>query len=328
MVYIVVLNYKNWKDTIECLESLFKLEKEKFKIIVCDNNSLDGSLEYIEEWAKGDLIIDFNEMDSLKSIVYPFIKKPISYKKIDKYDINNNFDFIKENLILIQNDENKGYSAGNNIGIKYALNQEDCEYIWVLNNDTIVDRLSLYYLVDFMKKNLSVGICGAKTYFYYEPYKIQCEGGFYYNKWLAYPFKRKYSKKNLSYINGASMFVRKNFILDVGLLSEDYFLYYEEIDWITRAKKIYKIGYSEKSIIYHKEGASINKNKIRTWLSDFYSIRNRIIFTKKYFKYCLPTVYLGIIISIFNRLRRKQFKRAYFLCIILLKCGKIEYEDL
>lgn len=326
MVYIVVLNYKNWKDTIECLESLFKLEKEKFKIIVCDNNSLDGSLEYIEEWAKGDLIIDFNEMDSLKSIVYPFIKKPISYKKIDKYDINNNFDLIKENLILIQNDENKGYSAGNNIGIKYALNQEDCEYIWVLNNDTIVDRLSLYYLVDFMKKNLSVGICGAKTYFYYEPYKIQCEGGFYYNKWLAYPFKRKYSKKNLSYINGASMFVRKNFILDVGLLSEDYFLYYEEIDWVLRGKNKYEIGYCSKSKIYHKEGGSINKNEKKSLLSDFYAIRNRIVVTRKFYKYCLPTVYIGILIAVINRIRRKQYKRAWMFLKIMLLFGNCKYK--
>lgn len=320
MNYIILLNYNNWEDTIECLESLLKLKNIDFKIIVCDNNSLDNSLEYIKLWADGILKVHCKTRNKdILNLIYPLEIKPIKYKIIKEKDI-----LIEKNdkkLILIQNENNNGYSAGNNIGIKYAMNQLDCEYIWILNNDTVVKPLSLKYLIDEMKKDPSIGICGSKTYYYYFPNRIQCEGGYFYNKWLGYGSKKK---NKLSYINGSSMLVKKDFIQDVGYLSEDYFLYYEEIDWALRGKYKYRLGYSSKSIIYHKEGGSISKEK--SLLSDFYSIRNRIIVTKKFYKYCLPTIYLGILIAIFNRLRRKQFKRIWVFIKIMCLLGNYDYK--
>lgn len=328
MIYIIVLNYNNWKDTIECLESLFKLKRISFKIIVCDNKSTNDSMENIKKWADGSLKIKFNITNPLfKDIIYPLEKKPLSYISLRKKDLFNNINIMDKKLILIENDENKGYSAGNNVGIQYALKQNDCKYVWILNNDTIVDNLSLFFLTQKMEKNPFIGICGTKTLFYYEPNKIQCEAGFYYNKWLAYPFKKKYTVYNLSYINGASMLVSKDFLNNIGLLCEDYFLYYEEIDWAIRAKQHYQLGYSPQSIIYHKEGGSINKDKKKSLLSDFYAIRNRILVTKKFYKYCLPTVYLGIGVAIINRIRRKQYKRAWMFIKILCLFGKCEYKD-
>lgn len=326
MNYIIILNYNNWEDTIECLESVFKLKDIKYKVIVCDNNSTDNSLSYIEEWALGTMKVNCKSQNKkINDLVHPFEKKPIPYLKLSRSKISNIGSAQTEQLILIQTEQNLGYSFGNNVGIKYAIEQEDCKYIWILNNDTVVEPLSLKYLVDTMNENPFIGICGVKTYFYYNPDKIQCKSGFYYNKWLAYPFEAK-NIDNVSYVNGASMLVKKEFIQDVGLLCEDYFLYYEEIDWVLRGKNKYQLGYSEKSIIYHKEGGSINKNEKKSLLSDFYAIRNRILITKKFYKYCLPTVYLGIVMAIINRLRRKQYTRAWIFIKIMFSFGNNKYK--
>lgn len=331
MIYIIILVYNNWKDTIECLESVFKLKGCNYRIVVVDNNSPNNALEYIKKWAEGKILLD-NKKIKFKQLVFPVEIKPIKYEFFTHNDIKDNklINVQKEKLVLIQTGENKGYSAGNNIGIKYALQDNDCKYVWILNNDVIVEPFALKNMVKMMEENFQIGICGSRTYSYYLPNILQCKGGFNYNKWLGcqYKIREPFNIKHLKYVNGSSMLVRKEFIEKIGFLNESYFLYYEEIDWAVRGKKYYKLGYCEDSIIYHKEGASINKgNQKRSLLSDFYSIRNRILITKRYYKYCLPTVYFGILVAIFNRIRRKEYKRAWIFLKIMFKVGKIKYVE-
>lgn len=325
MIYIIVLNYNNWEDTIECLESIYKIENPKYRVIVCDNNSTDNSLLYIKEWAEGKFHLTPKSNDfRIKKRLYPLKEKPIKYKFISRDD-----DYIgDESLILIDNKENRGYAAGNNIGIKYAMNHKDCQFLWILNNDTVVDNNALMALLLEMEKNKKIGICGSKTYYYYFPDKLQCKSGYGYNKWIACPYsiKEPFNIDKLAFVNGASMFVRRSFIENIGLMNEEYFLYFEELDWAIRGKDKYVLGYSKDSIIYHKEGATTNKGlKEKSLLSDFFGVRNRIIATKNFYKYCLPTVYLGIFIVIFNRIKRKQYKRIWIFIKLMLSFGKYKY---
>jgi GT2 family glycosyltransferase len=96
-------------------------------------------------------------------------------------------------------------------------------------------------------------------------------------------------------------------------MCEDYFLYFEEMDWAFRGKqKEWKLGYCWKSKVYHKEGGSIGSSSIgkrKSVLADFYGLKNKIIFTQRYFPYALPTVYLSFLAVAFNRIRRKQWNR-------------------
>lgn len=95
-----------------------------------------------------------------------------------------------------------------------------------------------------------------------------------------------------------------------------------------KREKLYKLGYFKNSIIYHKEGGTINKEckKEKSLLSDFYSVRNRILVTEKFYKYCLPTVYLGIIITMINRIKRKQYKRIYLFIKLMITFGNYKYK--
>jgi len=99
--------------------------------------------------------------------------------------------------------------------------------------------------------------------------------------------------------------VRRSFLEQVGLMNEEYFLYFEEIDWSTRAKGRYALAYSPSSIVYHKEGASIGsgqRRKDRSLVSERYAARNRIAFTKRYSPAVLPFVVSAVLLAAAQRM--------------------------
>lgn len=327
-VYIILLNYNDWSDTIMCLESIFRLDYSCYQVIVVDNGSVDRSMDKIIDWAEGKLEVDFNPDDPLKDLYYPSISKPIEYSFYERKDIED--EKIKEDnvpLILIQTGENLGYAGGNNVGIKYALLRDAFDYLWILNSDTLVGKDSLKSLVfqaeSYKKEKKKIGIIGSKLLYYHNPKVLQGIGG-EYNKIFGLSKhiggfeedKGQYDREDIKidYCIGASILVSKEFIEDVGLMDEAYFLYFEDLDWAERGKrKGYEAAYCWESKVYHKEGGSIgssSKGKEKSELADFYGLRNRILFTRKFYPQFLLTVYLGYVGVILNRIKRGQFNRV------------------
>ncbi|TAH27099.1 MAG: glycosyltransferase family 2 protein [Cytophagales bacterium] len=323
-VYIVILNFNGWRHTIECLESVFKLKYSNFSIVVVDNNSTDDSVKKIISWAKGDIQVK-PESSCFDKLVIPNVSKPLKLCVLNKEDIKDNFSYESNILTLIPNNNNFGFADGNNIGITYAINQKDCKYVWLLNNDTVVPEDCLDGLISvFSKKtNEKIGIVGSKLLYYRNPTTIQNIGVNYY-KWIAYTKeigafetdKGQFDKDNIQVdlVQGASMFVTKDYIQEVGMLSTDYFLYFEEVDWSIRGKELgYKCKYSPNSVVYHKSGAATGGNSYsfnkKSEISDFFHLRNKIIITRKFYPICLISLYPSYIFPIMNRIKRKQFKR-------------------
>ncbi|WP_404786059.1 glycosyltransferase family 2 protein [Altericista sp. CCNU0014] len=344
-VYIIILNWNGWEDTIECLESIMKIDYDPYQIIVCDNESKDNSLDNIIKWAKGELDVNFIGDESLRDKVLPGFQKPVSYSIYSQTEalerkINSGSD---SKLILIRNNGNIGFAAGNNVGINYALLNGDCDYVWLLNNDTIVDKYSLSELIQKIQLNPSAGMCGSTLLYYENPSIIQALGGDFYNSWTGfnqhigglktYTKGNNYSfvKSQLSFLVGASILVRVSLLKEVGLLCEDYFLYYEELDWAVRAKKkSYTLEYASNSLVYHKVGASTGgssfKMRQKSIISDFYLIRNRLLITHKFFPYALPTVYLSLAITLFRRLIRFQWNRIFMIARIIWTKGNCKFD--
>ena len=327
-VYIVILNYKGWEDTIECLESVFNLNYLNFQVIVVDNSPTLESINKIKEWASGESYI--NIKTDFKNLISPSVKKPLDYiiiseddSKINKYN---------HSLIVIKAKKNLGFSSGNNIGIKYALRIDDFKYCWLLNNDTVIEKESLINKIDYIekRKNKKIGILGSKLLYYNNPDKIQAVGGKFNTTFLMSSHVgegmsstvKKEKFPTIDYVVGASMFVSNIFLKDVGLLSEDYFLYYEELDWIYRSKnKSWIIDWCENSIVYHKEGGSIGSSNIYKNRSEFSEINifksRKIFYNKKYVKKNLFKV--ASILIILNRIKRFQFRLAIkFIKILVL----------
>ncbi len=317
-VYIVVLNWNGWSDTIECLESLFRISYPEFRVVVCDNGSTDASLETVKCWADGLLCPVIRKENPLRSLSIPPVPKPIPYIEYDRQlaELGGRFDMPEPPLILVQTGANLGFAGGNNVGLRYALARNRFNYIWLLNNDTVVAANALTELVATMRDCPDAGMCGSTILFYDAPNIIQRLGGATYYKWVGLSRgigrSRRYEDiahfqdvaQRLSFIAGSSILVRKRFLQEIGLMNEEYFLYYEELDWAVRSKNRYAMAYSRGSVVYHREGGTIGTKadpRLRSLQAEYYLKKNLILFTRKYFPRCLPTVGIVLLLTAVNR---------------------------
>jgi GT2 family glycosyltransferase len=311
-VYIILLNWNGWKDTIECLESVFRLSYPRFTVIVCDNASSDRSIEKIEGWAAGRVTASCGSPD-LRGLSLPSIPKPLAFSFISSLEEARTSSSSGTRLLLIQTGDNLGFAGGNNVGIRYALRCGDCDYVWLLNNDTVVEPDSLSAMVGMAEADPKLGICGSQLRSYAPPHEIQTMGGRRYSPWSGRtrPLQELTTPQISTmpgapdYIEGASMLISRRCLKAVGLLEESYFLYYEELDLAARASPAFPFGYSPESVVYHKEGASIgsaHNSANRSALSDFYQARNRIVFSKRYYTWFLPSVLAATCLGALQRL--------------------------
>jgi GT2 family glycosyltransferase len=308
LVSVIILNWNGYQDTIQCLESILRLDYDNYRIVVCDNNSTDGSIEQIESWCKD------NQIDLANS------------GNLDRY------------ITLIQTGKNLGFAGGNNIGIRHALLDRECKYVWILNNDTIVEPSSLSALVSKCERDSDIGICGSKLIYHHDRSKVQAWGGGKYNKWSgisqhigAHQLSNldvdiESIEKIIDYIIGASMLVSRSFLETIGLMNEEYFLYFEELDWIARAGDRYRLGYCHDSIVYHKEGAStgLNGNQSKgNKMTDYHAKRSLLIYTRNYAPDALPIIYLNLVMVVFKRIVRGEYHRALTILKIIFSATPV-----
>ncbi len=156
-VTIIVLNWNNWGDTIECLESLFQIDYPCYNVILVDNGSDDDSVSRVEQYAQGELDVE--------SDFFPFQKdnKPLDYVILDK-DQYDRADFeikFQGNLYIIKNDRNYGFAEGNNVGIDFAQKYLKPEYIEILNNDIVVRNNYLDEMVKVISSDDKIAMVGS-----------------------------------------------------------------------------------------------------------------------------------------------------------------------
>lgn len=338
-IYVVILNWNGWTDTIECLESVLRSEYANFHVVVCDNDSSDNSLEKIESWARGELKFTYSGPEELKKYITPGITKPVQYHIAGDFESDGNR--ADHNLTLIQTGSNLGYAGGNNIGIKYSLQQGDCDYVWLLNNDTIVKPDTLSNMLKHSQKLLDLGVkntCGSLVCFYDQPETIQALGGGSYNRWtgigkdsfgryesIDQDFDHELIASKLNYISGCSWLIPRPYLDDVGYIEEQYFLYYEELDWTIRGLGQYELAYAPDAIVYHKEGSAIGSRGLKTGpsiKSDFYMARSRKRFMQKFYPLRMPIVLFTLLLQACNRLRRKQPRNAVAILRVALGLDK------
>lgn len=316
-VYVLILSYCNADDTIECLESVLRLDYPEFEVVVCDNASPDNAMGELLRWAIGERLPP-TASPPLAHYSTPWITKPIVYETIVEPNASSPPPQVKARLTFIQCVENRGYAGGNNAALRHILQRQDAGYVWIINNDTVVSPNSLGAVVASAQRNARIGLCGSLVRYYHCHERVQACGGGRYNHWLG--SLRYMSEKDvangaqLDYVVGAATLVSVEFLNRVGLMAEDYFLYFEELDWAERGKrKGFILGVCPESVIYHKEGAStgiaVDPRK-KSVLADYYVMRSRILFARTFRPWTRPTIYLGILASLVLRLARGQTRNA------------------
>lgn len=265
MVSIVTINYNGCADTCEMIESLAQHENYPYEIIVVDNASRSNDAEIIQT------------------------KHP--------------------EVTVISSPKNLGFAGGCNLGTKRAKGN----YILYLNNDILIDGPFLKVLVDRINSNPKIGLVSGKILFEHHRDIIQY-AGYSEMKMIrikSHPFgagetdQRQYDQScPTGSAHGACMLTSREVIDKAGLMTEIYFLFYEEIDWSLQLRRAgYEIWFEPAAHVYHKEGMSINKG---TPLRNYYLARNRVLFSRRNNKglvLFLSCLYLTVIAYPINVIR-------------------------
>ncbi|MBQ6220864.1 MAG: glycosyltransferase family 2 protein [Methanosphaera sp.] len=261
-VSIILLNWNGEEDTIECLESLKSVNYPKFDVYLVDNGSKKRSV---------DSIMNYLLTDNYYST------KIVTNKELNDFNKTNDI-----NLVFILNETNSGFAGGNNIALNYLSTHDVTDYILLLNNDTIVSTDFLSALVETYDENEDTGFVGINHYYYHNKDKLQTVGGGMVDlvHGEASAITDINQKEGFDFLTGSCILMSKKVLQEAGVLNEDYFMYWEDVDWSTRVRnKGYQLRVADRGCIYHKEGASI-KSLSRI----YYHTRNRILYMKRYTK--------------------------------------------
>jgi GT2 family glycosyltransferase len=259
-VAIILVNWKSFDVTHDCLESLKQLSYPNYTVIVVDNGSQDESV----------------------------IKLRTHHPDIT----------------VLTSETNLGFTGGNNIGLRYAIEQQ-FDYSILLNNDTFVEPDFLGILVTYMEEHPEAGAIQPRIHFHHNR-NLLWNGGAYFNQWTGFTHTDGENKqaqqghlqlKEVDWITGCAFLVRNNILQQTGLLAENLFMYSEDVDLSFRIRQLnYQLIYHPNSVIYHIAGVS-NKSKTPgkegyvNPMVHYYNQRNRLWLIKKYTPwYAWPTV--------------------------------------
>ena len=324
-VVTVLVNWNGSDDTIECLESLLVSDYPNHFVVVVDNGSKDNSLLELAAWAKGSLERP-PKSDQFSELAPKACDKPVPLVTLSVDDVAKGQGWDPNaKVFLVDGKRNIGFAGGVNVGIRLALSNRDVGYVWVLNNDTVVAPDCLSRMERRMRDEKGAGMCGSRILFYRQPDRVQVLGGGRFSHWtgtshligngqpVSSAVDIREVEAKLDHLSGASMLVSRNFIEEIGLMDEGYFLYYEELDWYTRGKNRYRLVYADDAVVYHKEGASIGSSHRRIHrspLSCFFLVRSRLRFTRKFFPWALPSVFLYSALAGLRALAQGRYDQA------------------
>ena len=265
-VSIVILNWNRKNDTLDCLRSVKLLSAENcdLSIIVIDNASSDNSQELIK-------------------------KELFRIKRENSWECE-----------LIENEENFGFAAGNNVGIRHALNH-GVDFVLILNNDTVLDKDLINEMLLTSSEHPKAGLISPKVYFapgfefqkdryrnadrgkviWYAGGKIDWQNVYGSNRGVDEVDIGQFEKIEITeFATGTCMLIRKKVLDEIGTFDDKFFLYYEDADFSQRAKrKGWQVLYSPKGHLWHKVAQS---SGIGSELNDYFTTRNRLFFGMKY----------------------------------------------
>lgn len=240
------------------------------------------------------ILVNYNGKEYIKECIESI--QAIDYKNykiivVDNNSTDDSLVYLKSlgnEIKLIEAKENGGFSFGNNLGIKYAI-ENGFEYFLLLNNDTLVKRDFLSKMLESFNRNPDAGIVGAKIMYYPEKNRIWFGGGDV--SWTRFRVVHNHIKETdngqcnaeveINFMTGCAMLISKEVIEKVGLLDEEYFMYCEDLDYSFKVlDNNFKIIFNPEAIVYHK--VSLSSGGEDSAFSLYWKTKNTLKVMKKF----------------------------------------------
>jgi len=313
LVAISILNWNGWEDTLECLESVRGLDYPNYLTVVLDNGSSNGSADKIKAWAEanlgpGHVIADYSRETALAG------GNPQTEQALGQAP-------SARRMVLIRNEENLGFTGGNNVAMHYAIHRTaSAGYVFVLNSDALSSADCLRQLVSASERSCA-GIVGSMVVdlatsspSYTGPLSILGMFLMPFVPWQRLPLEGE-EFWHSDFVPGTGMLVRSEVLMRIAKGDGHYFdnrlfLYGEDIELCVAARRRgYKVIIAKDAIIYHK--ASNRSSRSRLALVTYYLHRNGVLQCRDLLPKPWGTIYylLGPSLRIAKALKRYAYGR-------------------
>ncbi len=290
VIGVVVVTYGAAGVIAPCLESLFACTGAELRIVVVDNASPDGTVAVIEAWAQGRL------RPTPQGLPFrPRPHGPVALVRADKTP-----EALSAGTVgLIRLPENRGFAAGVNAGLRCLQALPEVAHFWILNPDCMAVGHTASALLECAGRLGRYGVIGGRVHYCAPDDMIQSEGGrVNFLTGVCVPFNLGRSGPDvpspaagqIDYVAGAHMLVSRAFLETAGPMPEDYFLFYEEVDWCLRRGEL-PLATCPEAVVYHHAGHSIGSATLERGpspLAAYFMARSKIRFIRRYRPLALP----------------------------------------
>lgn len=259
----------------------------KVFIIILNWNRLNDILECLE---------------SVYKLNYPNFEVII----VDNASSDDSVEIIRKKYpgaILIENRKNLGFAGGNNVGMDYSMKQ-NADYVWLLNNDTVVDPDCLSKIVESAENSEKIGLVSPIIYYFDAPLQYQFAGSYVDWKTLSiiYPeldkeIPEEFQTGENVCLWGTALLIKRNLIKNFGNLKNEYFAYWEDTEYSLRSlKNDFKNRVCKQAKLWHKtpkEQVSLSKHREYYY---YYMLRNKYFLMREYEKGIFRNIKAGRIL--------------------------------
>ncbi len=280
---VVIVTFNSSDVILDCLESLLASRGVALHIVVVDNGSTPDSIALLHDWAAGADWIPAEDVP---------IRLPLADKPLRLDGAANRED--PHRLTLIETSVNAGFAAGVNRGIAHLAAEGATERFWILNPDCIVTAQTAEAFARMSVPAAGFALIGGRVLYWPSDEIIQIDGGTVnrrtgvtgnVNQYVSHAKAPVPDPAQMDFITGASMVVSQQFYDMAGPMPEDYFLYYEEVDWALRRGEL-PLLYCPEAVVYHRAGTAIGSAALGRPASPFslyFKHRARLRFIRRHF---------------------------------------------
>ncbi|WP_108788941.1 glycosyltransferase [Erythrobacter sp. Alg231-14] len=272
---VAIAAFKSEDIIAGCLDSLLACKSDVERVVITDNDSPDNTRATIRQWAKEN-------------------SEAVTFEEGDVGSLTGS----KSWLVLLNSDVNGGFAYATNRSIEVLQADPAINLFWVLNPDCRAARdTASQYIEQGRDQNFS--LMGGRTVFEEHRDMVQTDGG-RVSRWTGVCASVNWGEKiktakfppnnSLDFITGANCVASRRFLDEVGLMEEDYFLYYEEVDWAFRRKNL-PLKTVPSATVWHYGGTAIGTGSVGrrpSPFSNYFNYRNRIRFMKRFNRMGLP----------------------------------------